>query len=226
MSNSNLSAVITKKEQVVKRSQFLKSELAVANRAYVLKMLSLIKASGEFGNLFLMQFKNLIQLKNISKKSDDYWNKIKVLLDKMLIENESVFSGPIKQKMEQLQKGYINAVLNAKEPVVVKKDAKKPKKADSKEKNKSGGKGTVKKKPPKKDDNKDKNNTIDKPVNPTTKPVKIGGVFRKHRQKTQQEKPKEPKQSEQRTRDDDFGNNLMRPIFGGRSTKRNEGREA
>ena len=142
MSNSNLTSLINKKDQVIKRSKFLQKELVTLNKAYVLRMLSIIKTSGTFGNQFIFQFKNYVKLQNLDKRDEAYWNKLKNILDKFVIENAELFDAKTKQKMEDLQIGYRHMVLNTKEPVITKPEKKKSGgKDDNKSKSKSKGGG-------------------------------------------------------------------------------------
>lgn len=121
------------------------------DRQYVMKMLSLIKTSGVYGPKLLMELKKQIDAKKLSKSSPKYWRELKVMIDLMLIKNMAVFDGPIQDKIGLLQRNYINALKNVKEPVIIetapagkkkKKDDKKDKKKDDKKK--GGGKDSGK----------------------------------------------------------------------------------
>lgn len=204
MSNSNLTTVVQQKDKTVKRSKFLQGELKTLNKAYVLKILSLVKTS-EYGNQFLLQFKDIIKNKNVNKNDDKYWNKLKNILDKMLLENESLFDGKLNQRIEDLQKGYIHMVLNAKEPIAIKPEDKKPKKEEDK------------KKPPKKAaPPKKKGADVAKTAEPL-RPVKIinGGIFTTQPSSSTRTSPTFNLQSQPLVNDNKPAgfSNLMAPIF-------------
>ena len=141
MSNSNLKAILDKKDKVAKRAKFLLTELNGLNKSYVLKMLSLIKASGPYGNQLLFQFKEIIKSQNLDKSKDNYWFALKTVLDKLVTENILLFDDRTKKRMEALQKEYKQAVNNAKEPPQKSKSDKKSKSDDKKKKKKGKGKG-------------------------------------------------------------------------------------
>ncbi|MBQ7884779.1 MAG: hypothetical protein IJ318_01630 [Clostridia bacterium] len=137
MANANLKALLARMAQVASRSKFLVGELHDADKAYVLKMLGLIKGTGSYGTRLLAQFKNMMRAKHLDKNDPKYWNSLKNMLDKLLLDNSLLFNGKVKERMDEMQKGYRDMVLNAKEP---KKEESKPKKK----------KGDDKKKKPKK----------------------------------------------------------------------------
>lgn len=204
MSNSNLTTVVQQIDKIVKRSKFLQGELKTLNKAYVMKILSLIKTT-EYGNQFLLQFKDIINNKKINKNDDKYWNKLKNILDKMLIENEALFDGKLNQRIEDLQKGYIHMVLNAKEPIVVKPETKKPKKEEEKKKPK-------KKADPPKKAVKDAGKTAEPP-----KPAKIinSGTFTAQPSSSTRTLPTFNLQNKPLVNDNKKAgfSNLMAPIF-------------
>lgn len=136
MANANLTGLKSFKDGVVAHSKFLQKELISLDKAYVLKMLSLIKTSGSVGNDFILQFKNLILAKKLNKSKDNYWRTLKNILDKLVIQNEPIFNEKLKEKIKELQVGYIHLTKNIKEPVVANAPAKK-----KKEEKKEGGKG-------------------------------------------------------------------------------------
>ena len=87
MTNSSLQAIIARKNIVVNRAKFLKTELNDANKAYVLKMLSLIKTSGPYGNQLLLEFRNIVKNQKLLKSQDNYWANLKKIIDKLVIDN-------------------------------------------------------------------------------------------------------------------------------------------
>ncbi len=120
---------------------------AELDRQYVMKMLSLIKASGEYGHKLLLELKKQIADKKLNAKDVKYWRELKLLVDRMLIKNISVFDGPIQDKIVLLQKNYLNALKNVKEPVIIETapKAKKAKKDEKKKEKKKGGDDSSKK---------------------------------------------------------------------------------
>lgn len=147
MANSNLTGLKLFKDGIVAHSKFLQKELISLDKAYVLKMLSLIKTSGSVGNDFIIQFKKLILAKKLDKSKDNYWRTLKNILDKLVIQNEPIFNEKLKEKIKDLQVGYVHLTKNIKEPVVAKAPAKK------KKEEKKGGKPKAK---PKKKVDKEK----------------------------------------------------------------------
>lgn len=149
--NSGLKLIIDRKEKVVSRSKYLKTELSNANKEYVLKMLKLIKNSGPYGNQFLNEFRNLIKLKGFSKLQNNYWMNLKNVLDDLVIKNALVFNDKTLHKMKELQDAFIQEVLNVKEPKPVEQKSeensskKKSSKPNSKKKEKPKENKTPKK---------------------------------------------------------------------------------
>ncbi|MBE7075365.1 MAG: hypothetical protein E7376_05250 [Clostridiales bacterium] len=131
MANESLLAIINKKAQVGAHAKFLISELKNTNKGYVLKMLSLIKASGGYGNQLLAQFKNIVKAKKLDKNSEKYWSELKNIIDKLVLDNAIIFNGKVKDRINDLQENYRNILKNTKEPKKeevkpVKKGGKKP----------------------------------------------------------------------------------------------------
>ena len=152
MSNASLIVLANQKDKILKHSKFLQKELKNIDKAYVLKTLALLKTGSEFGTQFLLQFKNLVKAQKLDKSKDTYWGSLKKILDKMINDNSMAFDSKLKQRLEELQAGYIHLVKNIKEPEVTTAPAKK-----KEEKKKDGDKS--KKKDDKKDDKKkDKDN--------------------------------------------------------------------
>ncbi len=112
-----------------------------ADKAYVLKMLALIKTAGPYGQQFLLELKKRIELKKLTKADKKYWRELKLMIDSMLLKNKDVFAGPVLDKMILLQEAYLSAIKNVKimapEEVVT---AQKKKKSDDKKKKKKAGK--------------------------------------------------------------------------------------
>ena len=115
MANANLKAILNRKLVVGARSKFLLGELYDADKAYVLKMLSLIKGSGSYGTKILAQFKMLLSKANIGKNDPKYWNTLKNILDKLVMENSLLFGGKVQETMNEMQRGYRDLVLKTKE---------------------------------------------------------------------------------------------------------------
>lgn len=150
MANANLTGLKSFKDSVVAHSKFLQKELKNLDKAYVLKMLSLIKTSGSLGNEFILRFKDLILSKKLDKSKDNYWSTLKNILDKLVIQNAPIFNEKLMEKMKALQEGYVHMAKNIKEPVVANTPAKKKKEEPKKAKAKA--KSKAKSKPKKKDD--------------------------------------------------------------------------
>lgn len=135
MNNTNLTKIINKKSVGAKRYKTMIPVLMDIDKAYVLKMLALLKSSGEYGQKMLAELRQQMDNKKLNKLDKNYWRDIKILFDNLLMQNQNVFSTMIKERMEEIQKEYLKAYLNTKEPV---KEA--PKKAEKKkEKKKAGG---------------------------------------------------------------------------------------
>lgn len=116
MANENLKALLNRKAQVSSRSKYLANALYDADKAYVMKMLGLIKGTGPYGDRFITQFKNMLKARNLNKADPKYWNTVKRLLDRMIAENSLLFSGKAKARMEEMQKAYRDLVAGTKEP--------------------------------------------------------------------------------------------------------------
>ena len=133
MANENLKALLNRKAQVSSRSKYLANALYDADRAYVMKMLGLIKSTGPYGDRFITQFKNMLKARNLNKADAKYWNTVKRLLDRMIADNALLFTGKAKARMEEMQKAYRDLVAGTKEPTkeagVAKKKGGKPSKS-------------------------------------------------------------------------------------------------
>lgn len=116
LNNGNLTALINRKAQVSSRSKYLANALYDADKAYVMKMLGIIKSTGPYGDRFLTQFKNMLRARKISKEDPTYWHILKRLLDRMVADNALLFSGKTKARIEEMQKAYRDLVAGTKEP--------------------------------------------------------------------------------------------------------------
>lgn len=170
LSNASLKLILGKKDGAIKKYKMLIPVLQSADKAYVAKMIVLLKDSGEHGKKVLDQFKQQVSGIKVSKLDVSYWREAKLLLDSLLMINKEVFDTFTLSKMSEVQAEYANIYKNAKEPVVVAGPSKSaPKKKE--EKKKDGG--DKKKKKPKAKDKGGKEKPKDKPKEKpktTTKP--------------------------------------------------------
>lgn len=148
MLNETLKALLNRKAQVSSRSKYLVNALYDADKAYVLKMLGVIKSTGPFGDRLITQFKNMIKARNLNKADPKYWNTLKRILDRMVVDNALLFNGKIKERIEEMQKAYRDLVVGTKEPTKEAGGAKKKGGSSSKSKKISAFEG-VKYTPPK-----------------------------------------------------------------------------
>lgn len=149
MSNSGLKLILAKKDGAVKKYKVLMPVLMEADKAYVAKMILLLKESGAVGKEVLNMYKDAVAGIKVSKMDKSYWREAKLLLDKILYQNRGMFDEITQNKMNAVQKAYVLAYSSAKEPVTVASPPPKPKKKE--EKKKDGGDKKKKKKPAAKD---------------------------------------------------------------------------
>lgn len=116
MKNSNLTKIINKKSGNINRYKTYIPLMYDADREYVKKMLALIKSSDKYGQDFLIKLRQMIEDKNLVKTSPNYWREVRILLDKMLMQNVAVFGQDILKKMEGIQKEYLDVLSKTKEP--------------------------------------------------------------------------------------------------------------
>ncbi len=212
MANSNLQAILDRKAKVSARAKFLLTEMKTANRAYVFKMLSLIKISGAYGTQLVNQFKEIVKSQKLDKNSDSYWHSLKVILDKLIVANALLFDENIMKRMESLQRQYMYAILNAKEPVVS-TTAKPNSKSDDKkdDKGKGGGKGGDKGKD--KDKDKSASGGGSNVASATSKIESLGKGIAKNKKDPKAVKPAKQKKSSV------FFTNVMSGVFDNRKDK-------
>ncbi len=149
MSNSGLKLILAKKDGAVKKYKVLMPVLIDADKAYVAKMILLLKEAGATGKEVLSIYKDAISGIKVSKMDKSYWREAKLLLDKILYQNRGLFDEVTQNKMNAVQKAYVLAYSSAKEPVIMTPPPSKPKKKE--EKKKDGGDKKKKKKPAAKD---------------------------------------------------------------------------
>ena len=186
MANSTLKALLLKLETSINKYKVMIPVLIDADREYVARMLVLLKESGEAGRKLLEEFKEQVNGIGVSKIDSSYWRKVKLLLDKLLSQNEQLFDPFTLGKMTEIQKGYLDAVRDAKEPVKEQPKSAPKKKAPAKKK---GGDDAPKKKPDgKKGGDKDKGKKGEDKKKDGKKPAS-GGV-------STPPKPSKPKEKE------------------------------
>lgn len=138
MNNNNLTKIINKKSSGVKKYKTMVPVLIDLDKAYVVKMLSILKHSGEYGQTILSELTKQVDDKKINKKDQAYWRQLKVMVDKLLIPNEGVFSTMVQEQIRKAQLEYLRGYFSTKEPVA---KAPTPKAEKKKEKKKGGFEG-------------------------------------------------------------------------------------
>ncbi|MBO7527166.1 MAG: hypothetical protein J6T74_04615 [Clostridia bacterium] len=98
MANNNLQEIIKKLNLLKGKYELFIPLFLDLDKKYVIEMLALIKSSGRYGEMLLLNIKRLISEKGISKQQPNYWRELKLIVDKLLYENIGVFDKNTKEK--------------------------------------------------------------------------------------------------------------------------------
>ena len=134
ISNSNFSNIINKKSES-KKYKVMIPVLMNADKEYVKRVLAIIKASGSYGDQFILMLKNAAENNKLNQHAPNYWRDLRLLLDKMIKDNSALFDKQTLAKMEEVQKAYVDVYSKTK---LDEKTTQSPK--ASKSKGKDGGK--------------------------------------------------------------------------------------
>lgn len=113
LSNSGFVNII-KKKSATKNYKTMIPMLLNADKEYVKRMLATIKNSGTYGEQFLLLLKKKIEENKLAPTNPNYWRELRLLLDKMLKENFTLFNNETITRMEQIQSKYVDVFNNTK----------------------------------------------------------------------------------------------------------------
>lgn len=137
MTNLALLELVAKLKQKQQLLNFKIKELRALDKEYVAKMLAILKGSAPYGVLFCQQFKDMVMALKLDKMNVEYWHMLKLLLDKKLLENISVFDPKTQAQLLAVTDKYIKVYNSTQQNQAVKPAGKSKGDAGS-----SGGKGS------------------------------------------------------------------------------------
>lgn len=110
LSNIDLAKLLNKLKLNENKIKTYQLELLSDEKMYVLKMLDILKSDGIYAKQFISNFKKIITQQKLKRNDPRYWNKLKLELDKYLIENFLAFSEATKLAIGNLQQNFMDKV--------------------------------------------------------------------------------------------------------------------
>lgn len=119
MANEMLQAILKRKKELEAMQYNSILMLEHIDSEYVKKMLSILKGYGLIGDRLIIDFKNMVKAKSLSKMETKYWKELKTILDKLIISNMTVFDSSVISQMQTIQQKYLSSQKAIKIPKII-----------------------------------------------------------------------------------------------------------